>query len=65
MNTQGESSLTRHVVAVAGPPLVLAAVGLSHPQELTPETASRWTTLHLVSPAYLSASRRVCLDSAS
>lgn len=35
-------------VAVVGPSLVLAAVGLSHPQELTPDTARWWTNMHII-----------------
>ncbi|NAZ83142.1 hypothetical protein GTR02_15080 [Kineococcus sp. R8] len=30
------------------PPLLLAGIGLSHPMELTPETAGWWTTMHIV-----------------
>lgn len=33
-------------MAVAGPALVLAGVGLTHPTELTPDTAPWWTTMH-------------------
>lgn len=36
------------LVAVAGPPLVLAAAGLLHPMQLTPLTADHWTHLHLI-----------------
>lgn len=36
------------VLGVAATPLVLAALGVTHPQVLTPETAPYWHTLHLV-----------------
>lgn len=36
------------VGAVALPPVVLAGVGLSHPTLLSTESASWWTTMHLV-----------------
>jgi hypothetical protein len=36
------------VLVVAGPALVLAGLGLTHPQELTPTSAPWWTTLHIV-----------------
>lgn len=35
-------------VAVAGPSLVLAAIGLSHPQDLTADTAQWWTNMHII-----------------
>ncbi|GLZ79172.1 hypothetical protein Afil01_39790 [Actinorhabdospora filicis] len=35
-------------VAVAGPSLVLAGIGLSHPQELTADTARWWTNMHII-----------------
>lgn len=36
------------VLAVTVPPLVLAAIGLTHPQELTPQSAEWWTTMHIL-----------------
>jgi hypothetical protein len=36
------------VVVVAGPAVVLAGLGLTHPQELTATSAPWWTTLHLL-----------------
>ena len=36
------------VGAVAVPPVVLAAIGLTHPTLLTAESAPWWTTMHLV-----------------
>lgn len=41
----------RRVTAVAGavvPPLVLAALGTSHPHVLTPESATWWRDLHVI-----------------
>jgi hypothetical protein len=36
------------VVVIAGPAVVLAGLGLTHPQQLTATSASWWTTLHIV-----------------
>ena len=36
------------VLVIAGPAVVLAGLGLSHPQELTATSAPWWTTLHVV-----------------
>jgi hypothetical protein len=36
------------VLVVAGPAVVLAGLGLTHPQELTAASASWWTTLHVI-----------------
>jgi hypothetical protein len=36
------------VVVVAGPAVVLAGLGLTHPQDLTATSASWWTTLHML-----------------
>ena len=36
------------VVVVAGPAVVLAGLGLTHPQDLTAASASWWTTLHVL-----------------
>jgi hypothetical protein len=36
------------VLVVAGPAVVLAGLGLLHPQELTATSAPWWTTLHIV-----------------
>jgi hypothetical protein len=36
------------VLIVAGPAVVLAGLGLTHPQELTAASASWWTTLHVI-----------------
>ena len=36
------------VLGVVAAPLLLAALGVTHPRILTPETASYWHTLHLV-----------------
>lgn len=36
------------VVAVAAPPLLLAALGLTHPHHLDGSTAERWMNLHIV-----------------
>jgi hypothetical protein len=36
------------VVVVAGPAVVLAGFGLTHPQDLTATSASWWTTLHVL-----------------
>lgn len=36
------------VLVVAGPPIVLAGFGLTHPVDLTPDTAPWWTTLHIL-----------------
>jgi hypothetical protein len=36
------------VLIVAGPAVVLAGLGLIHPQELTAVSASWWTTLHVI-----------------
>ncbi|MEU6082335.1 hypothetical protein [Streptomyces sp. NPDC047108] len=35
------------VALAAGAPLLLAVVGLAHPQSLTRDTAAHWTTLHI------------------
>ena len=35
-------------LTVTLPPLVLAAIGLTHPMELTAKTASWWTTMHIL-----------------
>ena len=34
--------------AVIAPPLVLAAVGLTHPHHLTADSAEWWTTMHIL-----------------
>ncbi|HYZ10322.1 MAG TPA: hypothetical protein VE962_00330 [Actinomycetota bacterium] len=36
------------VMLIAGPAVILAALGPSHPDDLTPATAGWWTTLHLI-----------------
>ena len=36
------------MIVVAGPALVLAGVGVTHPQDLNGGSASWWTTLHLL-----------------
>ena len=36
------------ILGIAATPLLLAALGVTHPQVLTPETAPYWHTLHLV-----------------
>jgi hypothetical protein len=36
------------VVVIAGPAVVLAGLGLTHPQDLTASSASWWTTLHVL-----------------
>jgi hypothetical protein len=36
------------VLLVAGPPVLLAALGPTHPDDLTAATAPWWTTLHLI-----------------
>jgi hypothetical protein len=36
------------VLVIAGPAVVLAGLGLTHPQDLTVESAPWWTTLHVV-----------------
>ena len=36
------------MLIVAGPAVVLAGLGLTHPQELTAASASWWTTLHVI-----------------
>jgi hypothetical protein len=36
------------LLAVTAPPLVLAAIGLTHPQDLTPQTAEWWTNMHIL-----------------
>ncbi len=36
------------VLLVAGPAVIMAALGPSHPDDLTPATAPWWTTLHLI-----------------
>ena len=36
------------VLVVAGPAVVLAGLGLTHPQQLTATSAPWWTTLHIV-----------------
>lgn len=36
------------VLGIAATPLLLAALGVTHPQVLTPETAPYWHTLHLI-----------------
>jgi len=36
------------VLVVAGPAVMLAGLGLTHPQELTAASASWWTTLHVI-----------------
>ncbi|MBE7162204.1 MAG: hypothetical protein INR72_13245, partial [Williamsia herbipolensis] len=36
------------LAAAALPPLLLAAVGLTHPLVLTPETAPWWRDLHVI-----------------
>jgi hypothetical protein len=38
----------RRVLLMAGPALLLAALGLSHPRTLNPATASWWTTMHVL-----------------
>jgi len=35
-------------LTVTLPPLVLAAIGLTHPMELAAETAGWWTTMHIL-----------------
>ena len=43
--------MTRRWLAIAAvtlPGVILAAVGLTHPDRLTPETAQWWTTMHIV-----------------
>ena len=36
------------LLSVTLPPLVLAAVGVTHPADLTPGTAGWWTTMHIL-----------------
>ena len=36
------------VLVIAGPAVMLAGLGLTHPQELTAASASWWTTLHVI-----------------
>ncbi|MEV0647323.1 hypothetical protein AB0I28_18845 [Phytomonospora sp. NPDC050363] len=36
------------IAAVAAPPLILAAIGVSHPHELTAESAEWWTNMHIL-----------------
>lgn len=36
------------LLIVAGPPLLLAALGLAHPSSLTDDTADTWKNLHIV-----------------
>lgn len=36
------------ILGIAATPLLLAALGVTHPQVLTPETAPYWHTLHLI-----------------
>jgi hypothetical protein len=36
------------IFSIAATPLLLAALGVTHPRVLTPETASYWHTLHLI-----------------
>lgn len=37
---------SRRILAVAGPALVIAGIGLTHPTELNAATAPWWTTMH-------------------
>jgi hypothetical protein len=36
------------VIGIAATPLVLAGLGVTHPHDLTPETARYWHTLHYI-----------------
>lgn len=36
------------LAAVVAPPLVLAGIGVSHPHDLTPDSAEWWTNMHIV-----------------
>jgi hypothetical protein len=47
---QGDASVMTwlRVLLVAAPAVVLAALGPTHPDDLTAATASWWTTLHLI-----------------
>lgn len=36
------------ILGIAATPLLLAMLGVTHPQVLTPETAPYWHTLHLI-----------------
>jgi len=36
------------LLAVTLPPIVLAAIGVTHPVRLTPESAGWWTTMHII-----------------
>lgn len=46
MNFQLRSQAFLSIVGIAATPLFLAIMGFTHPQELTPETAPYWYTLH-------------------
>src|SRR6186713_1678765 len=39
---------TIDLLLVAGPPLLLAGLGLAHPMDLTADSAGRWRDLHTV-----------------
>jgi len=39
---------TTDLLLVAGPPLLLAGLGLAHPMDLTADSAARWRDLHTV-----------------
>jgi hypothetical protein len=48
LNIQLRSQAFLSLLGIAATPLFLAAMGLTHPYDLTPETAGYWYTLHYV-----------------
>ncbi len=48
MNIQLRSQALLPLLGIAAAPLFLAGMGLTHPYDLTPATASYWYTLHSV-----------------
>lgn len=48
INSYMRSVTLLSVLGIAAAPLLLAALGFTHPRNLTPETASYWHALHLV-----------------
>ena len=48
MNTQLRSQAFLSRFGIAATPLFLAVLGFTHPQDLTPETAPYWYTLHYI-----------------
>ena len=48
MNIQLRPQTVLPLLGIAATPLFLAIMGFTHPDDLTPETASYWRTLHII-----------------